>query len=80
MAIFALNTLISWQQFREKVGNVSAGRDPSLPSLFDKRVTFLKIVKVCQRGRVYGQEAHSHFLFNSIDTILVIKITIIVSQ
>ena len=31
---FALNTLISWQQFREKVGNVSAGRDPSLPSLF----------------------------------------------
>ena len=63
MAIFALNTLISWQQFREKVGNVSAGRDPSLPSLFDKRVTFLKIVKVCQRGRVYGQEAHSHFLF-----------------
>ena len=71
MAIFALNTLTNWQQLRETVGNVSAeGIRPFLYCLAlvcDKRMTFLKIVKVChrpvsKRSRV-GQEAHSHFLF-----------------
>ena len=66
MATFALNTLL-----RETVGNVSAeGIRPFLYCLAlvcDKRMTFLKIVKVChrpvsKRSRV-GQEAHSHFLF-----------------
>ena len=71
MAIFALNTLTNWQQLRETVGNVSAeGIRPFLYCLAlvcGKRMTFLKIVKVChrpvsKRSRV-GQEAHSHFLF-----------------
>ena len=53
MAIFALNTLTNWQQLRETVGNVSAeGIRPFLYCLAlvcDKRMTFLKIVKVCHR-------------------------------
>ena len=65
------HSLINWQQLRETVGNVSAeGIRPFLYCLAlvcDKRMTFLKIVKVCHRpvsnrSRV-GQEAHSHFLF-----------------
>ena len=83
MAIFALNTLTHWQQLRETVGNVSAeGIRPFLYCLAlvcDKRMTFLKIVKVChrpvsKRSRVRSRGPLTFFVYHSIDTIVVIKI------